>query len=182
METYARLMIEFLPTAPDEAWLWFTCDSNYDGNGQLIGWMIDQPTCPEAAALATYWYSGAGYYGQYKSREEAARFELATYDLLQKIQSRYLAGFYRKSPVGFDPRNDPTPIGSLTAPGLDWTTQYEGGVNVPDTMKEAVPGSNNGALNMPQGWSEGMPPEIAEIVFDEDFEEDDEESGDKSGG
>lgn len=176
METYARLMIDFLPTAPDEAWLWFACDSNYDGNGQLIDWMMDQPACPEAAALAVYWYSGAGYYGQYSNREAAARFELETYDLLQKIQERYLSGFYKKSAVGFDPRNDPTPVGSLNTPGLDWTTLYEGGVNVSDSMKQAVPGSNTGALNMPEGWVEGMPPHIAEIIFDDDFEEDEEES------
>ncbi|MGY2892083.1 DUF4274 domain-containing protein [Deinococcus sp. UYEF24] len=168
METYSLLMKEFLPTSSDDAWLWFACDSNYDGNGELIAWMLDQPRCPEAAALAIYWYLGAGYYGQYQSRDDVAGFELTTYDLLQKIQSRYLAGFYKHSTVGFDPRNDPTPIGTLDQPGLDWTTQYEGGINVSDAMKQAVPGTNNGSMNMPEGWQEGMPPEIAEIVFDED--------------
>ncbi|WP_407570868.1 DUF4274 domain-containing protein [Deinococcus altitudinis] len=172
MKTSARLMTEFLPTAPDEAWLWFACDSNYDGNVQLIRWMIEQPRCPEAATLAIFWYSGAGYYGQYKRREDVPSFELDTYDRLQKIQGLYLSGFYKKSAVGFNPKNDPTPIGSLTAPGLDWTTEYEGGVHVPQEMKSAVPGSLHGAMNMPEGWAEGMPPEIAEIVFDEDFEED----------
>ena len=175
METYARLMSEYLSSAPEAAWLYSACDSNYDGNGELIAWMTDQPQCPEAAALAIYWYLGAGYYGQYRTREEVARFELGTYDLLQKIQGRYLSGFYQQSSIGFDPRNDPTPVGSLTAPGLDWTTQYESGANVPEAMKQAVAGPNTGVLDMPDGWIEGMPPEIAQIVLEEDEDEDLEE-------
>jgi len=176
MELYAELMSEYLNTAPDQAWLYSACDSNYDGNGQLIRWMIDQPTCPQAAALAVFWYSGAGYYGQFQSRDDVPSHAKDTYDFLQTIQDRLLAGFYRVTEIGFDPRNDPTPIGSLSKPGLDWTTQYEGGVNVPEAMKQAIPGSNLGVMDMPEGWVEGMPPEIYEQVEasyeDEDEEED----------
>ena len=43
-------------------------------------------------------------------------------------------------------------------------------------MKQAIPGSNLGVMDIPEGWVEGMPPEIYEQVEaayeDEDEEED----------
>ena len=90
MELYAELMSEYLKTAPDQAWLYSAGDSNYDGNGQLIHWMIDQPNCPQAAALAIFWYSGAGYYGQFQSRDDVPSHGKDTYDFLH--DSRPLAG------------------------------------------------------------------------------------------
>ncbi|MDV6374205.1 DUF4274 domain-containing protein [Deinococcus arenicola] len=171
METYARLMIDFLPTAPDDAWLWFACDSNSDGNGELIGWMIEQPTCPEAAALAIYWYSGAGYYAQYQTREQVPKFGQATFDVLETIQQRLLGKFYRTTAVGFDPSNDPTPIGSLSVPGYDWVGAEPASQSLPSGVRDAVPGTNFGAMNMPEGWVEGMPPEIDTVLEQEYAEE-----------
>ncbi len=171
METHARLMSAYLPTAPDAAWLYAACDSNCDGNGERIRWMADQPACPEAAALAIDGYLGARYHGPYRHRDAVPAYALRTHDLLQVLQQCFLQGDHKVGAIGFDPRNDPTPIGSLTAPGLDWTAQYEGAANLPDAMKAAVPGPNKGVLDMPEVWIEGMPPEIAAVVLIENEDE-----------
>ncbi|WP_168733345.1 DUF4274 domain-containing protein [Deinococcus sp. Arct2-2] len=160
-------MIEFLPNAPDDAWLWFACDSNYDGNGQLIKWMIEQPTCPEAAALAIYWYSGAGFYAQYQTREQVPDHSRDQFDVLQSLQQRFLGGFYRKTAVGFDPRNDPTPIGILERPGYDWVAGEPHAESLPAGVKNALAGTQFGVMNMPEGWVEGMPLEINAVVEQE---------------
>lgn len=107
---------------PDE-WHKIASGWNWDAGVEPLDWIIRQPQCDQATALLIYWKGGPGFLAQYGSRHEVPSHALANYDLVKEVERRYVAGFYTRHEIAFDPRKHS---------GLDWTQEY------PD-VKKAIP-------------------------------------------
>ena len=94
--------------------------------------MVDQKDYPDSVALALYWYLQPGFYDGYSSEEQIPDWAKRNYELISKIQKRFSLNDLKRSDIGFDPTNDPSPMGDKNAKGYDWTTEF------PERLSEAV--------------------------------------------
>ena len=168
MNTYMTLMTEFLKTAKPEEWVFVATDTNYDEKELLI-WMAKQPQCPEAAAKAIYWYLRPGFFTRY-TYANLPDWSKEDFELIRKIEEKYINGFYEKSYVGFDPSDDRTG-GSVNGDNLLNNYPMSGeGNQIPELMFRPTPGRMLTRHDIPAGWDNGMPPQIAKVVWNEGAE------------
>jgi len=103
---------------------------------------------------------------QYASREEVPGHARARYDLILKIESRYLGGGY-SSEIAFDPADDRSHSGNASIPGREWTREYEDEPLVrpiPEIMKRPVTGRQLIVDDSFSDWIDGLPPVIWEAI------------------
>ena len=77
---------------------------------QVWTWIVSQPDCDKATALAIFWKASPEYYLQYADRSQARPAELDTYDLIALIRERWRAGAYTHAEFAFDPDTDAWPL------------------------------------------------------------------------
>jgi Domain of unknown function (DUF4274) len=100
---FAKLMRAI--TDPEELHL-FADNFNWDcGCGEMAK-VIAHPLCDLGTALLIYWRGRPRWYLKYKDRSEVQEYEVATFDLLQEIERKVLAGDFRTRSLRYDPRND----------------------------------------------------------------------------
>jgi hypothetical protein len=102
-------------TDPEELHL-FADGFNWDGGCDELGKVVAHALCDLGTALLIYWRGNPRWHLQYNDRSEVREYELETFDLLQEIERKVLAGDFRTSTQPFDPRNDL---------GTDHTIAYE---------------------------------------------------------
>ena len=156
-------MSNYLKRATPDEWLYTVCDLNYDDeNEELLYWIIRQPQCEKAVALALYWRLNPGYYAQYEYRDSIkSAHEKVTFDLLKEVETKYQDGFYKNTTLGFDPAKDFVVDGAQDY-AYDWTKVYEGNQlkrKLPDLMKVKIVGSDVNRDKF-KGWIDGMPPVV----------------------
>ena len=158
-----RLISKHLKRSPPEDWMFAVCSLSYDGDEEVIEWIMSQPTCDKAVALALYWRLAPRWMAQYAGVEEVSSHERANYEILRRIERRYQTGFYKNARLAFDPANDPQPIGNLARPGYDWTADYADQplrIPIPDEMFRPVAGRAVDFAGRFRDWTEGMPPPL----------------------
>lgn len=159
-DIYTVEAIKFLQNATDADWLCFACSSNYDFNPDVLKWASVQSGCPASTALAIYWHMDPGYYEQYRVNTTVPDWESDAFELIRIIERNYVAGFYKTSNVGFDPSRDDS------SGGLEnWTDGRKDSSFIPSAMKIPCPGEHINILQLTHGWIEGLPPQVAKIVF-----------------
>ena len=62
-------------------------------------------------------------------------------------------------------------MGDKNAKGYDWTTEFPDAKNIPEHMKKRVPGLLINRMDMPEGWDEGMPPNVVVAYYAEGEEQ-----------
>ncbi|WP_425557146.1 hypothetical protein [Deinococcus carri] len=89
------------------------------------------------------------------------------YAVFETVERYFDTGFYSVSELGFDPAKDINePIGALAVP-LNWLDSLpEGNSEGPPRLSQAIPGITVDARRLAAEWLEGLPPQIAEQVFD----------------
>jgi hypothetical protein len=92
-------------TDPEELHL-YADDFNWDCGCDEMGKVIAHPLCDLGTALLIYWRGRPRWYLQYNNRSEVKEYELETFDLLQEIERKVLAGDFHTRTQPFDPRND----------------------------------------------------------------------------
>lgn len=105
----------FLAQATPDEWHQVAWNWNWDSGVEPLRWIVQRPKCDRGTALLIYWYAGPRYFAQYASREEVLEYSLEHYDLIMAIERAYLAGFYTRQEIAFDPSDDA---------GFDWTAEY----------------------------------------------------------
>lgn len=94
--------------------------------------IIRNPACEAGTALYIYWGAQPLWYTQYETAEDVEAYERESFELIQEIQKRYLAGEFAVDRVSFDP-SIMLPHASRP-PSAHPNTQ----LNVPDRMLEPV--------------------------------------------
>lgn len=143
------VVIEYLTERPQPYWLAYVLHSNYNVNDSVIDWLIRQPQCDKAVALALYWHLGAGFYVQFSDRESVPSHALHSYDLVKYIESRYLQDGFVTNEIAFDPsgRFDDYADEIVVVP-------------VPEEMKQPLLGHLVDEDALTEGWDGGLPPEV----------------------
>ncbi|WP_133161805.1 hypothetical protein [Deinococcus koreensis] len=117
MDRHASAALNYLQEASDEDWMcfaWFYLDHFHV---RLALWMVNQTRCPEAVALALYWYSQPAVCLNYRRKHNISYWHSERYAVFETVEYWYGAGFYKPSEVGFDPAADlADPVGSLNLP------------------------------------------------------------------
>ena len=130
-------------------------DSNWDSNGFLLRWLLQNPQIDKATVLIAYWMSGPKWLKQYQSLEECTAFARNSYALIEELEEKYVSGFYEQSSFELDPSNDQD--------GFDWTAEYseiEVSQEIPQKMFEKLSGLT---IERPEeGYIEGLPEAVYE--------------------
>jgi hypothetical protein len=113
LAAFAKLMDAI--TDPEELHL-YAEDFNWDCGCSDMAKVIDHPLCDLGTALLIYWRGAPRWYLQYNDRSEVKEYERNTFDLLQEIERKVIAGDFQTRSQPFDPRNDH---------GNDCTVAYE---------------------------------------------------------
>lgn len=124
----------------------------------FLNWLIDNPKTEKATALMIYWMSGPRFFKQFRDRETAKEVIGSTtgFDFTENLENKYLSGFYKNNKFSFDPN-------TADYSGVIWAEQYldKNIVSaIPAAMFEKMQGE---AVEEPQGFIEGMPPELNDI-------------------
>ena len=107
---------------------------NWDGGCAELRAFIEHPACDQGTALLVFWHGAPGYHYRYEARSVVPPGERETYDLLKRIEEKYLTGGFRYQRIRVDPR---------ALNGQDMTTRYkeEAGIRrVPLELLAASPG------------------------------------------
>ncbi|HEX8366354.1 MAG TPA: DUF4274 domain-containing protein [Allosphingosinicella sp.] len=73
-------------------------------------WIVAQPDCDRATALAIFWQAGPDYYVAFADRESVPPVNRDGYELVTSIRDRWLAGAYRRAELAFDRTRDAAPV------------------------------------------------------------------------
>jgi len=73
-------------------------------------WIVTQPSCDRATALAIFWKAEPEYYLDAAAASGAPAAESEGYALIALIRDRWAAGAYTRSELAFDPDVDAWPI------------------------------------------------------------------------
>lgn len=131
----------------------------------LAVWMANQRSCPEAVALALYWYSHPAVCLEYRRGGNIPEYHSTRFAVFEAVEHRYTANFYAVSEIGFDPMNDVTePVGPLGF-GRNWLDSLENVRNLAlPQLNVPVPGKIVDVRTRIADWVEGLPPHIAALV------------------
>jgi len=144
---------EFLSAASPKEIHQSVIDSNWDGNNYLLNWIKNNPNCDKATALLAYWMSGPRWQKQFKDREDVIAkdfaYQLESFDFVEEMEQKYLAGFWKNNQIECDPSND--------CEGHDWTREYldiKTVREIPAMMFVKLEGE---AVKRPDNFVEGLP-------------------------
>lgn len=73
-------------------------------------WIVAQPDCDRATALAIFWQAGLDYYVAFADGESVPPINRNGYELVTSIRDRWLAGAYTRSEIAFDRERDTGPV------------------------------------------------------------------------
>lgn len=147
-----QITVDWLVEQPQEMWMAFVENTNYDFAVDALRWMIRSGKCDRAVALAMYWNLAAGYYVQFANRSEVPSHAQLTYNIVKKIERMFLAGEFAESDLGFDPTgrlNDYSDVPVVTP--------------IPVELKRPIPGRKVDVPALTRGWINGLPA----FVYDE---------------
>ncbi|MVN86491.1 hypothetical protein GO986_06900 [Deinococcus sp. HMF7620] len=167
MDKYSWAAFHFAEAASDAEWMclaWLYLDNFHV---DLALWMANQRRCPEAVALALYWYSHPYVCADYRKRGQISRCHSVRYAVFETVERYFDTGFYSVSELGFNPARDISEsVGPLSFP-LNWLDSLpEGDSKGSPRLRQAIPGVTVNARRLIDEWREGLPPRIAEQVFD----------------
>lgn len=148
---YPQKMKSYLSDAPNEDWMFVACDINYDEGFPVIEWMVSQPRCPQAAALAIYWLM---------SPTIVKMSDTNTFEIDRRILATIEENFpdnYESTNLGFNPQHDTF----ADSQGYDWTQGAADTQLIPEKMRTVVEGEKL-SYKDPRfaEWIECSPPEL----------------------
>jgi|GEM_PF-3942120 len=100
-------------------------------------WIVSQPDCDRATALAIFWKAAPAYYVQFADRESVPAVNREGFDLISLIRGRWLAGAYTRSELAFDLQND---AGSVDLAELERLHGERLEQAIPASMRVDLPG------------------------------------------
>lgn len=127
-------------------------NSNWDCNRYLLKFLLENPNVDKATILIAYWMSGPGWLKQYKNSDECVSHAREGYDFMQRLEKKYINGFYKTNNIEMDPSNDQG--------DFDWTAEYsdiETFVEIPPLMYEKLSGKT---IENPKDYIEGLPKDV----------------------
>ena len=140
-----QITVDWLEEQPQDMWLAFVENTNYDFAVDALRWMVRSGKCDRAVALAMYWNLAAGYYVQYAARSEVPAHAQLTYNLVKKIERMFLAGEFAESDLGYDPTGrlgDYADVPVVTP--------------IPEELKRPIPGRQIDVFALTQCWINGL--------------------------
>lgn len=139
--------------------IWHQMAMEWNETSAFLNWLVDNPKTDKATALMIYWMSGPRFFKQFKDRETTKDVigYTTSFDFTENLENKYLSDFYKNIKFSFDP-NTADYSGVIWADGyLDKPIVRE----IPTKMFEKLQGET---IEEPQGFIEGMPPELYDIL------------------
>ncbi len=94
-----------------DGWHRLALYANWDFTDEAVWrWIISQPDCDRATALAIFWKASPEYYLEFRDRAAVPTEDRQGYDLLTSIRDRWVAGGYKRSELAFDLAHDVAPV------------------------------------------------------------------------
>jgi hypothetical protein len=146
---YIAALLRYLPQCGPDAWHQVALNWNWGNDAAPLWWIIQQPTCDRGTALLLYWRGAPTWMTQYATRDAVPYWDLASYDLLQAIETRYLAGGYTRQEIAYDPHTDDT----------DLTADYSHS-SIVRPIPAAMAVATGGQIAPNWAWDDGFPPDV----------------------
>ena len=144
------ILIRYLLQSGPEDWHQIALHWNWDQGNAPLWWIIQQSTCDRGTALLLYWRGGPPWYTRYATHDDVPDWARPGFDLVQTIETRYLAEGYTRQEIAYDPRNDD---------GMDHTVEFNHNkIRRPIPMAMTV--ATEGKTLIDLHWDDGLPPEV----------------------
>jgi hypothetical protein len=100
-------------------------------------WIVTQPDCDRATALAVFWKAQPDYYVAFADRGSVPSVNRDGFDLITLIRNRWLAGAYARAELAFDRERDSAPVDMAAL-----ERRHGEGVarTIPASMRVSLPG------------------------------------------
>ncbi len=101
-----REEFEKLTTAEELHYL--ALNHNWDCGVEVVQWIIESNLCSEATALMIFWLARPEYYTEYRwdAKEIPQYLDIEVFDLIRTIVEKYKKGFYKKTSIAYNPKED----------------------------------------------------------------------------
>ncbi|MDR0672932.1 MAG: DUF4274 domain-containing protein [Zoogloeaceae bacterium] len=150
---------EFLTHATQAEIFFSVGSSNWDDNAYLLNWILEHPELDKAIPLRAYWMSVPDFMKlKFASRAEAEAvgWILESFDFVETLEQKYVAGFWKESRIRFDPDEE------------DWT---KGAIANASRLKRPIPKLMFQRLEgeeakVPEDFDEGLPLALAQRLYD----------------
>lgn len=107
----AKRMTHWLATQPAEVVDAAAQNLNWDHAGEVVLWLLDQPTTDSATAVKLFMRAEPAYYLGGKAENPSYRADKIVEKAIRTFAAHWTAGFYARGGVGYDP-TEVTPYGS----------------------------------------------------------------------
>lgn len=149
------IVLEYAATTTPRIWHQMAMDWNWDSGLYFFQWLLNNPATDRATALMVYWMGGPRWYKQAANHTEAKalHISLKSFDFIEELEAKYLAGYFTNSQFAYDPAHDHD--------GYDWTKEYADTVavrEIPPIMFQKLAGE---MVEKPKGFVEGLPEPLA---------------------
>ncbi len=104
---------------------------NWDDGDEILNLIIDSEKCDKGTASLIFWRAEPDFYLRYTNKTIAS-YEIKTFELLQKIVSKFNNNSFKQSRLKFDP--------TLKSHCIDWEKTYEGWGKMPSELKSPTKG------------------------------------------
>ena len=152
-----EIVMDFLKSATPLQRHQLVAEWNHDSGYDVFNCIVDDPETDKATALMMYWTSGGGSNYTYENREDMlarSSWDRERFDLIEKLEAKYMAGFYKNHQFAYDPTADR---------GYDWVEEWA------DEQKREMPAAmltklDGAQVEFEAGWIEGVPSYVHEKI------------------
>ena len=81
---------------------------NWDSGVEVVQWIAESDLCSEATALMIFWRAQPEEFTEYSwsAKKLPRHVEIEIFDLIRTIGENFKKGFYKKSDIAYDPKED----------------------------------------------------------------------------
>ncbi len=99
---------EFDQLTTSEELHYLACNYNFDSGVNVLQWIAESEQCSEATALLIFWSAQPEEYTEYSwnAKKLPQSVEVEVFDLIRTIIENFKKGFYRKTDISYDPKED----------------------------------------------------------------------------
>lgn len=151
-----QIVLEYARSAPSV--ILHQMAMQWNGSKEFLQWLVNRQETDKATAFMIYWMSGPSWWKQFGSKQELLESSRSSagFDFTEELEAKLLSGLFKILYFAFDPTSDDA--------GTIWANEYLDVKTVRDIPGELFRPLIGEAVEHPDNFEEGKPPELVKII------------------